>query len=235
MACPAIRRRASEEASMTTIGTIILKSFHETRPKLASILNVGERRALTKAMFEDVTNAAQGCPELSQIAVVSPEDEVLERAKERGLWPIKETDPQDMDSAFHLGVQFSKERGADTLVSLPSDLPLLNSDDLTYLLGRVLKEPSVLVVPSTIGPGTSVLVTSPPDVIQPRFEADDHLAHLEEAMRKDVPASVVDLLQGGLDVDTPKDLARLFLVERQSKTRELLEDMELLDRFRPYF
>ncbi len=64
---------------MTTVGTIILKSFHETRPKLAAVLNVGERRALTKAMFEDVTNAAQGCPELSQIAVVSPEDEVLVR------------------------------------------------------------------------------------------------------------------------------------------------------------
>ncbi|MFQ5986849.1 MAG: hypothetical protein ACE5KQ_05770, partial [Thermoplasmata archaeon] len=86
---------------------IILKSFHETRPKLASVLNVGERRALTKAMFEDVTNAAQGCPELGQIAVISPEEEVLERAKERGLLPIEETDPHDMDSAFRLGVQFS--------------------------------------------------------------------------------------------------------------------------------
>ncbi|MDX1534869.1 MAG: 2-phospho-L-lactate guanylyltransferase [Thermoplasmata archaeon] len=220
---------------MTTVAAIILKSFHETRPKLASVLNVGERRALTKAMFEDVANAAQGCPELSQIVVVSPEEEVLARAKERGLVAIQETDPQDMDTAFHVGVDFSLERGGDTLVSLPSDLPLLTSEDLTYLLGRVPKGPSVLVVPSTIGPGTSILVTSPPDVIEPRFEDDDHLAHLEEAMRKDVPASVVDLLQGGLDVDTPKDLARLFLVERPSKTRELLEDMELLDRFRPFF
>lgn len=220
---------------MTVVGAIILRSFHETRPKLASVLNVGERRALTKAMFEDVTNAAQGCPELTQIAVISPEDEVLERAKDRGLVPIKETDPHDMDTALRLGVQFTKERGGDTLVSLPSDLPLLTPDDLTYLLGRVPKGPSVLVVPSTIGPGTSILVTSPPDVIEPRFEDDDHLAHLEEAMRKDVPAQVVDLLQGGLDVDTPKDLARLFLVERPSKTRELLEDMDLLDRFRPFF
>ncbi|MFQ5907326.1 MAG: 2-phospho-L-lactate guanylyltransferase [Thermoplasmata archaeon] len=220
---------------MTAVGAIILKSFHETKPKLASVLNVGEQRALTKAMFEDVTSAALGCPELSQIAVISPEDEVLERAKERGLVPIKETDPHDMDTAFRHGVQFSRDRGGDILASLPSDLPLLTAEDLSYLLGRVRKEPSVLVVPSTIGPGTSILVTSPPGVIEPRFEDDDHLAHLEEAMRRDVPTQVVDLLQGGLDIDTPKDLARLFLVERPSKTRDLLEDMELLDRFRPFF
>ena len=106
---------------------------------------------------------------------------------------------------------------------------------MSYLLGRVRMGPSVLVVPSTIGPGTSILVTSPPDAIEPRFEDDDHLAHLEEAMRRDIPTQVVDLLQGGLDVDTPKDLARLFLVERPSKTRDLLEDMELLDRFRTFF
>ncbi|MFQ6012931.1 MAG: 2-phospho-L-lactate guanylyltransferase [Thermoplasmata archaeon] len=220
---------------MTTVAAIILKSFHETKPKLASVLNVGEQRALTKAMFEDVLNATQGCPELSQIAVISPEDEVLERAQQRGLVPIEEADPRDMDSAFRMGVQFAQERGGDTLVSLPSDLPLLTSNDLSYLLGRLPKGPTVLVVPSTIGPGTSILVTSPPDAIEPRFEGDDHLTHLEEAMRQDVPAEVVDLLQGGLDVDTPKDLARLFLVERPSKTRELLEDMEVLDRFRPFF
>lgn len=220
---------------MTAVAAIILKSFHETKPKLASVLNVGERRALTKAMFEDVTSAAQGCPDVSQIAVISPEEEVLERARQRGLVAIEEPEPKDMDSAFRLGVQFSQERGGDPLVALPSDLPLLTSQDLSYLLGRIKKGPAVLVVPSTIGPGTSVLITSPPDVIEPRFEEDDHLAHLEEAMRKDVQAEVVDLLQGGLDVDTPKDLARLFLVERPSKTRELLEDMEVLDRFRPFF
>lgn len=220
---------------MTTVATIILKSFHETKPKLASVLNVGERRAITKAMFEDVINAARGCPELDEVAVISPEDGVLERAEQRGLTPIREKDPKDMDRAFRVGMEFCKERGGDTLVCLPSDLPLLTSDDLSYLLGRMKKAPKVVVVPSTIGPGTSVLICSPPDAVEPRFEADDHLAHLEEAMKKDVPAEVVDLLQGGLDVDTPKDLARLFLVERPCKTRDLLEDMEVLDRFRPYF
>lgn len=220
---------------MKAVAVIILKSFHETKPKLASVLNVGERRAITKAMFEDVLTAALASERLGEVAVISPEDGVLERAKQRGLAAIPEKDPQDMDVAFRVGMEYCEQQGGDTLVCLPSDLPLLTAKDLDFLLGRMEGRPKVIVVPSTIGPGTSILITSPPDVIAPRFEEDDHLAHLEEAMKRDVPAEVVDLLQGGLDVDTPKDLARLFLVERESKTRDLLEDMEVLDRFRPYF
>lgn len=220
---------------MAAVAAIILKSFHETKPKLASVLNVGERRAITKAMFEDVLNAAQGSELLDEVVVISPEEAVLERARQRGLRAIQEKDTKDMDDAFRVGVAFAKARGADLLVCLPSDLPLLTPRDLDYLLSRARKGPRVVVVPSTIGPGTSVLVLAPPEAIEPRFEADDHLVHLEEALRRDVPAEVVDLLQGGLDVDTPKDLARIFLVERPCKTRELLEDMEVLDRFRPFF
>lgn len=220
---------------MRAVATIVLRSFHESKPKLAAVLNVGEQRALTKAMFEDVAQAAQDCEGLDEVAVISPEEEVLGRARERGMRAILEEAPVDMDAAFRRGARFCTEEGGDILVCLPADLPLLTAQDLTYLLGRIEDAPHVVVVPSTIGPGTSVLLAAPPDAIPPQFEKDDHLAHLEEALKADVPAEVVDLLQGGLDVDTPKDLARLFLVERPCKTRDLLEDMEVLDRFRPYF
>lgn len=220
---------------MRAIAAIILKSFHETKPQLASVLNVGERRALTKAMFEDVVSAALGCSELEHVAVISPEEEVLKRARQRGLVAIKEREPQDMDTAFSKGAKFCLEKGGEILVCLPSDLPLVTPQDLSYLIGRMRSGPQVVVVPSTIGPGTSILLTSPPDVIDPRFEEDNHLAHLEEAERKGIPAEVCELLQAGLDVDTPKDLARLFLVERPSSTRELLEDMDILGRLRPFF
>ncbi len=220
---------------MKAIATIVLKSFHETKPKLAAVLNVGEQRALTKAMFEDVANAAQGCEEVAEVAVISPEEEVLDRARDRGMEAIREEEPVDMDEAFRRGAGFCQERGGEVLLCLPADLPLLTPRDLAYLLGRVRRTPQVVVVPSTIGPGTSILLTVPPDAIPPQFEKDDHLAHLEEALKANVPAEAVELLQGGLDVDTPKDLARLFLVERPCRTRDLLEDMEVLDRFRPYF
>ncbi len=217
------------------VAVIILKSFHEARPKLASVLNVGERRGLIKAMFDDVISAALGCSDLSHIAVLSPEEEVLERARQRGLATIKEREPQGMDKAFQRGASYCIEKGGDILVCLPSDIPLVMPGDLSYLLGRMKEGPKALVVPSTIGPGTSMLLTRPPDVIEPRFEVDNHVAHLEEAERKGVPAEVCELLQAGLDVDTPKDLARLFLVERPCRTKELLQDMEILDRLRPFF
>ncbi len=220
---------------MRAVAVIILKSFHETKPKLATVLNVGERRALTKAMFDDVISATLACNQLSHIVVLSPEEEVLRTAKERGLATVKEGEPQGMDKALRRGVKFCMERGDEVMVSLPSDIPLLTSRDLSYLLGRMKQSPKALIVPSTIGPGTSILMTAPPDIIEPRFEEDDHLAHLAETERKGVPAEVCELLQAGLDVDTPKDLARLFLVERPCSTRDLLEDMDILDRLRPFF
>ncbi len=220
---------------MRTAAVIILRSFRETKPGLAKVLNVGERRALTKAMFEDVVSAALACEDLSQTVVISPEEEVLNKASERGIKTIREAKSGGMDNAFQQGAMFCVEQGADVMLSLPSDVPLVTPRDLTYLLGRMRESPRVLVVPSTIGPGTSMLLTSPPDVIRPRFEEDNHTAHVEESGRKGVPSEVCELLQAGLDVDTPKDLARLFLVERPCRTRELLEDMDILDRLRPFF
>ncbi len=220
---------------MKALAAIILRSFHETKPALATVLNVGERRALTKAMFDDVVSAALDCNQLSNVVVLSPEEEVLQRARERGVETIKERQAQGMDEAFGRGAKFCEEMGGGVMVGLPSDVPLLTAGDLDYLLERMRESPKILVVPSTIGPGTSVLVTSPPDVIKPLFEEDNHMAHLEEAEKRGIPAEICQLSQAGLDVDTPKDLARLFLVERACKTRELLEDMDILDRLRPFF
>lgn len=220
---------------MRAAAVIIVKSFRETRPRLATVLNVGERRALAKAMFEDVVSAASGCDEIEEVVVISPDEEVLTIAQGKDLVTLKEEAVKGMDEAFARGAEYCKERGAEVMVSLPGDVPLLTPRDLSYLLGRMDRSPKVVVVPSTIGPGTSILVSSPPDVIEPRFEEDDHTAHVVDAEKKGIPVEVCELLQAGLDVDTPKDLARLFLVERPTRTRDLLEDMELLDRLRPFF
>lgn len=219
---------------METTAVLILKSFHEVKPELARVLNVGETRALVKAMFEDVLTATLECAALGEAVVLSPEAEVLEHARDRGA-ATRETEARGIDAAFREGAGYAMEQGRDLLVCLPSDLPLLTPHDLDTLLGRMDSAPKAAVVPSTVGPGTSILATRPPDVLEPRFEADDHRVHVEEGERRAIPVEVVQLLHAGLDVDTPKDLARLFLVEASCATRDLLEDMEILDRLRPFF
>ena len=116
--------------------------------------------------------------------------------------------------------------GADAVMILPIDLPLVSPAALAQLvapLSVVGERPLVVLAPDRHHRGTNGLLLAPPDAIEPSFGGDSRAAH--EACARDAGARYVEL-DGplSLDLDTPDDL---LLVE--SLVDDPIEVLETAD------
>jgi 2-phospho-L-lactate guanylyltransferase len=106
------------------------------------------------------------------------------------------------------GVVHAQEAGADCVVLLPGDCPLLGPRELERLLTG-LPERYVAIVPDRHGTGTNALALTPPDAIRPAFGEGSCARHVAAAREAGIPFGVEELPSLGLDLDTPADVVAL--------------------------
>jgi 2-phospho-L-lactate guanylyltransferase len=117
--------------------------------------------------------------------------------------------------------------GAEAMLTVPLDIPLVSDDDLARIVERGPAFPGVVLVPSRDRLGTNALLARPPDAIPFRFGYDSFRAHRQEAERRGIPCEICELPNVGLDIDEIEDL-RVFL-ERPGRTRthDLLRQLDI--------
>jgi 2-phospho-L-lactate guanylyltransferase len=122
-------------------------------------------------------------------------------------------DPADEGhvAAALAGIARAEVDGADCVVLLPGDCPLLDPKELDRLLTGI---PSsfVSVVPDRHGAGTNALVLSPPGAIRPAFGEGSCARHVAAAREAGIPFAVEELPSLSLDLDTPADIVALTRV-----------------------
>jgi 2-phospho-L-lactate guanylyltransferase len=178
------------------------------KTRLAPVLGEAERSALALAMLTDVVAATTRARLTGTIAVV---DTDKARAVGAALRADVVVDPgAGMNAAVRAGIDEAVARGADTVLVLPSDIPLLNADDIAVVAAAGADRDRVVVVArDRQGVGTNALLLRPPSVIRPAFGVDSARHHLYRARIAGVPALEVDTHRLGFDVDLPSDLVDL--------------------------
>jgi len=214
-------------ATLSPLRAIVLpvKSLSETKSRLAPVLSLLERGALTLAMLEDVMDVTQ---ELSGWAtwVISPDETVLEIALSRSAHAIREEKPP-LGNAIRQTEEEALGREADVLAVLLPDTPLLTTAALTRALHTL---GPVVLAPSTDETGTNLLVRRPPNAIDARFGSDSYRKHLEAAALADLPTAIVGAPELAFDLDLPGDILTVLDARRQGRTREVCLDMDLASR-----
>jgi 2-phospho-L-lactate guanylyltransferase len=119
-------------------------------------------------------------------------------------------DPDDggHSGAALAGIGRARELGAECVVLLPGDCPLLEPRELDRLLTGVPMN-FVAIVPDRHGTGTNALVLAPPDAIRPAFGEGSCARHVAAAREATGPYAVEELDSLGLDLDTPADIVAL--------------------------
>jgi 2-phospho-L-lactate guanylyltransferase len=106
------------------------------------------------------------------------------------------------------GIARAEVDGADCVVLLPGDCPLLDPRELDRLL-TALPASYVAIVPDRHGTGTNALVLAPPSAIEPAFGEGSCARHVAAARQAGVPFAVEELPSLALDLDTPADVVAL--------------------------
>lgn len=140
--------------------------------------------------------------------------EAAELARLSGAEVLLEAEPAGQNPAARRGIEHALSRGAEAVLLLSSDLPLVSRRALKGMLARArrLGSPGVLAAPATGRGGTNALFLRPPDAISLHF-GDDSLAKFErEAAARGVRFGLYESSALALDLDEPGDLRRLEAV-----------------------
>jgi len=186
---------------------IVAKELDHAKTRLAAVLPRDERRGLAEAMFNDVLAAALASERADRVAVVTSDPGLLARAAAFGALPIAEQFPSGLNVAVALGTRELAIRGADTICTVLSDIPLVTGDDIDAVLDAMPTGPGVVLVPSRDFSGTNIIARSPGDIVATRFGTMSLVKHLEDCRRRGVPCEVLRLQRPALDLDLMADLA----------------------------
>ncbi|MGH7247516.1 MAG: NTP transferase domain-containing protein, partial [Pseudomonadota bacterium] len=129
----------------------------------------GERSALAEAMYRDVLAAALGSRAAELVAVVTSDRSLLELARGAGAMAIDEGYARGLNAAVAMATAVLAARGATTLCTVLSDIPMITASDMDAVFAAIEPEPGVVLVPSRDFSGTNVVARSPAAVIATRF------------------------------------------------------------------
>jgi 2-phospho-L-lactate guanylyltransferase len=177
-----------------------VKRLAEAKSRLAPRLAPDERADLALDLLRRVVDALRSARPIERIALVTPEPELGRRF---GVETI--ADRGGLNPSLVAGVRWAE--GADGLLILPADLPLIRSEHVEELLEQ-RRAADVVIAPTHDG-GTGALLLQPPAVLPPAFGPNSYRRHLDLAGERGLLVQTFKSEGFAFDLDTPQDLKRL--------------------------
>ena len=213
-----------------TVVLLPVKDPARAKQRLAAVLSPGERTLLAWAMLEDVCAAVRACRFADRVAVVARDPEMAAYAAGNGWEVIRESEQVSESLSVDRASSLLERQGAEAVLRLPVDIPLLQSRDLDDLLDPAARGPAAVLVPSRDGLGTNALLRSPPLIFPSRFGVDSLQQHLREARLRGLQVRVRKMPRLALDLDRTSDLARFWTLGQGTATHALLQSLGVGER-----
>jgi 2-phospho-L-lactate/phosphoenolpyruvate guanylyltransferase len=180
-----------------------VKRLSEAKSRLASALTSSERQNLVLALLARTLDALGSSGAIDCIGLISPESDLGRRF---GVEVIE--DAGDLNASLVAGARWATGIGADAMLLLPADLPLIRHVDIDAIAVPAPVARSVSIAPTWDG-GTGALLLSPPRVIPPSFGPGSFARHLRAAAQTGVPTREVAREAFERDLDTLADFHSL--------------------------
>ena len=214
------------------IGILIpIKEPARVKTRLGQLLTLEERQQLVWAMFEDVCTAVAASSKADRIFIVTNFDQAMAYAQSLGFEVLIEAAQESESASIDWASRILRERGFDTVLRLPADIPLVEAEDVDRLLAVELACPAALLVPSYESTGTNAILRTPPDLFPSRFGPGSLALHQQEAAQVGVQCTIVHNQRLALDIDEPHDIEMFLTRCSEGKSFRLLEEMHIAKRF----
>ncbi len=187
---------------------VLVKDFGDAKQRLGPALNAQKRRALAKRNAKRAIEAAAAA---SNRLVVAGSEEVADVARRVGAEVFVEPRQEGQNPAARRGIQQALARGAEAVLLLSSDLPLVDQDAVRGMLeaAAATTGPVAIAAPAIGRGGTNALYLRPAGVIGLHFGGDSLAQFRRDAEARGVPFLLHESSAFALDLDEPLDLARL--------------------------
>lgn len=190
---------------MADMALLAVRPPQEAKTRLAPALSPAERADFALLTVRHVIACLTAVLPPERCIVISRSADIRDLGQAAGARVLVEGG-HGQNAALTQGAEYARALGATMLLSISSDLPLLEADDVIAML-----EGGPRIAPDRHGRGTNALCMSPPLAFPYLHGADSLFAHESAARAAGMP--LLRIVRRGLahDVDTPEDLVPLPL------------------------
>jgi 2-phospho-L-lactate/phosphoenolpyruvate guanylyltransferase len=191
---------------------IPVKDLRHAKQRLAALFTREERTALAEAMLDDFYAVIRATRGAERIILVSSHEAAIERARGYGWEVIREASQISESASVDAASRWCEDHRITSLLRLPIDLPLLQPEDVDWLLQHARPGPSMTIVASRDGTGTNALLRTPPTLFPSHFGSNSFPKHLAEARQLGAHCTVLRGPRLEMDLDDEADL-RAYLAQ----------------------
>jgi 2-phospho-L-lactate guanylyltransferase len=213
---------------------IPVKDLSRAKQRLAALMTQAERTRLAWAMLQNTFEAVAAVRSANRVAVVTLYEPAIELAKRFGMQVILETEQISESASVDFGSREAVKFGAEAVLRLPIDLPLITAEDIETILAADQPNPSVVIVPSRDGTGTNAILRRPPTLFPSHFGAGSLAKHFREAEQANATCQLLHLPNIALDIDEPEDLTDLLTQGHGTAIHDLLAEMNIPERLKRF-
>ena len=213
-----------------TYVVIPAKYFEGAKQRLSTLLAPCERVQLARAMLTDTLTACCQARGLDGVGVVTHHQAPAEIAESLGAEVWWESEAGGHSQAVAFGVQTCLQRGIETMLTLPGDIPLVTPADIEAMARAATPAVPIVLAPNRDDLGTNAMRLSPPNALPLAFGHDSFERHLSLAAERQLAVEIRRLPRLALDIDEPEDLAFFAAHRKASHSLNVLIHLGLLER-----
>jgi 2-phospho-L-lactate guanylyltransferase len=200
------------------ISVVIPVKGRRAKSRLSGLLTEAEREELSLLLLRDVLGVLTEAGLISSTCVVSSGRAQLEIASSMGATVLQEERDRGVNEAVRLAI--SRLRGSSCFIVLPSDLPLLKTEELAGALELRRSGLDVVISPSASFDGTNLLLFCRKRRVELSYDRDSFWNHLRAASRRELSVAVTTKEGLMRDLDTVDD-ARVISQSRINRASVL--------------
>ncbi|RIK42315.1 MAG: 2-phospho-L-lactate guanylyltransferase [Chloroflexi bacterium] len=194
-------------APLRVVGLLPVRRLDDAKGRLGPTVSPEDRAGLALALLQRAICALfDGGVE--RVAVITRDERLIDNPPDPRLDILQQVD-RGLNPAVVAGQRWAESVGADALLIVLPDLPLVRGADIAAVLAAVPSVPGAVLAPDRHNTGSNALLLAPPGCIAPAFGEGSAPAHRAALSAAGVPWSEVRRPGLSLDLDTPDDLARL--------------------------
>jgi 2-phospho-L-lactate/phosphoenolpyruvate guanylyltransferase len=209
-----------------------VKPLAQGKSRLSPLLSAPERYELSRKLLAQTLTAAADVDLLAGVMVISRDEEALALARTAGVMFLEEVanpvengeGPEEpLNRALRQARIVAVTQGADAILVLPADLPLLSAEEIRNFAQLAVDRPAGLIIAGSRDGGTNALLLKPPHAVDFAYGPHSFQEHIRRAEDASLSVHIVDSATLALDLDSPEDLRtwqKESTTERTEKSRE---------------
>ena len=190
---------------MPTWAIVPVKPFREAKSRLSPVLDPEERAALSRSFLAHTLDVLSQVREVTKALVISRDTAALQVARKHGAFTVTESGAPELNAALTRATDVSVSSGADAVLIVPSDLPLLTAAEVLAFIRTLRSGSGVCIAPDRHNSGTNALFLRPPRAMPYMFGAQSFARHTAWAGERGLQTEIYRAPAFGLDVDLPED------------------------------